>query len=271
LKKLFFLFFCFLSFSSFSHHIGEPGNVVINDNNTDDHGLSAIFSLPIRIFEDGTVGFSWRTNTEVTTEPTDRVPTEPPRRREEINWYISPLVYVKLEKFKYFLNLEDHSLNKAITLEEGNSRAGYMVCEKNEFDFGIGAGFFTGKDFIVGGGLIPIFGGLVYSERFAPDFETAKSLKKVVFPKNAEGFKNWNKGDIIVYTKKAGINFYASASYFGPSVGVGFAAYGNWKVTLKKTGKNKIMASATKIDLIFNSVCRNTSSKCKCIHFWFKG
>ncbi len=247
--KQFFLFLFFLvSLNTQANTITSLGNINNDSISDDDYAVRTIFTLPIQIKEDGTTEFGWNVNTETQTTTSDVI-IDQPQPEEQVNWYFSPMIYAGAQNFKYLINLEDHSLNKAITLESGNPKSGYMVLEKSEWDMGIGGGIFTDVGATIGGGLIPTFGMMTYSERYASNLDEANHMKKIKFPKDSQALNDWMKGDSMVYTKKAGITFYASASYYGASAGVGFSALGNWRVCLKKISNEKIMATVSKINL----------------------
>jgi hypothetical protein len=204
--------------------------------------------LPIRIGFDGTTQFSFGTTT------TTDIPNEPEiqnRGGQTYSWYLAPLITAAIDKNKVLVNLAQHSLNKAITLEGANKQSGYMVLEKTGFEIGVGAGAFFDPFSSVsfGFGLVPGGGSMIYAERYAPNLEAAQNLPKMKFPKDGKSLDSWKNNDVLVYTRKGGVTFYASAGAYGVSVGAGYSANGIWKVFMKKVADKKIMATVSKMQL----------------------
>jgi hypothetical protein len=197
----------------------------------------AIFPLPVQIGFDGTTKFAWMPEEE--------------GNGPELSWYISPMLYMTFDKGKILVNLAQHSMNKAITLEGANQKTGYLVLEKMGFEIGVGAGVFFEpvNNLSFGVGLFPTGGSMLYSQRFANNLEEAEHLPKMKFPKDSKSLDSWNDNDYLIYNRSGGISFFASAGYTVAQVGIGYSAVGNWRVFLKKVSKNKIMATVSKIDL----------------------
>ena len=238
MKILFLLLVSFVSLSSITAKCDSNwNNGICNDDDCEQPestNAMAIFPLPVQIGFDGTTKFSWM-----------------PDDTGAAGWYISPMLYMTFDKGKILINLAQHSMNKAITLEGANQKTGYLVLEKMGFEIGVGAGFFYEpiSNVSFGVGLFPTGGSMLYSQRFANNLEEAEHLPKMKFPKDAKSLDSWNDNDYLIYNRSGGISFFASAGYTVAQVGFGFSAVGNWRVFLKKTSKNKIMATVSKIDL----------------------
>ena len=254
MKILFLLLVSFVSLSSFTAKGNNwndglcPGDDCEQPEPTN---AMAIFPLPVQIGFDGTTKFAW-----MPEDTTEEGPTTNPRgggnnNGNETSWYISPMLYMTFDKGKILVNLAQHSMNKAITLEGANQKTGYLVLEKMGFEIGVGAGVFFEpvNNLAFGVGLFPTGGSMLYSQRFAKNLEEAEHLPKMKFPKDAKSLDSWNDEDYLIYNRSGGISFFASVGYTVAQVGIGYSAVGNWRVFLKKSSKNKIIATVSKIDL----------------------
>lgn len=239
--------------NSFSHggcnHVGGTG---------DNLQAPWITPLPMSIEVDGSVGFHWDwygfapenhgAAGHTHGDPNMEVPME-----EEspwaFDWFFEPMVALNVDKFKYFVNLEEHSINKSLMLESASPSEGFMVLEKGTFDFGVGVTYHGHNHigFHAGFGLLPTGGINAYSERFAPDRESADNLPRIKIPRDEKSLESWNVNDVLVYEKKGGIEFFAHGGYSGLTAGAGYGVTGVWKVFLKKTAERKLFAQVSKI------------------------
>lgn len=170
----------------------------------------------------------------------------------QIHWELAPLLYLNADKYRYLINLSEHSLNtKSIPLEIGNEDQGFLVVEQKRFEVGIGVmahGHLPVNAFI-GFGILPSMGIDFYSERKVSDLKAAENLGRVTFPKDIETLKLWNDGDLLLYRREASISFTAMGGISGLSAGIGYTAKGLWQINLKKAGENKLLASVSKIKI----------------------
>lgn len=265
MKSLIFISLYFIAFfpgNLFSHggchHVGGNG---------DNLQAPWITPLPMSIEVDGSVGFHWdwygfapedhgaAGHTHGTIEDPNMTDgnTDITAHEEEspwaFDWFFEPMIALNVDKFKYFVNLEEHSVNKSLMLESANPSEGFLVLEKGTFDFGVGVTYHGHNHigFHAGFGLLPTGGINAYSERFAPDRESAENLPRIKIPRDEQSLDSWNVNDVLVYEKKGGIEFFAHGGYSGLTAGAGYGVTGVWKVFLKKTAKRKLFAQVSKI------------------------
>ncbi len=228
-----------------------------------------ISPLPMSIELDGSVGFHWdwygfAPQEHGTTDHTHTTIEEGHNHDENMDmggheeespwafdWFFEPMVALNFDKYKQYVNLEEHSINKSLMLESACPSTGYLVLEKGTYSLGGGVTF-HGHNHLglhIGFGLLPTGGANFYSERFAPDRKSAENLPTVRVPRDEQSLDSWNVNDILVYEKQGGITFFAHGGYSGLTVGAGYGVTGLWKVFLKKTAKRKLFAQVSKITL----------------------
>ncbi|MEC7182054.1 MAG: hypothetical protein VXW15_05025, partial [Bdellovibrionota bacterium] len=141
---------------------------------------------------------------------------------------------------------EDEELSLEINLNENN----YFKRIK-AWNISVGAGLALGshpKSLASWGGgvhahLVPTVGKSLYTERIFKGKRNLKNLSNLKVPKNLDELNSWKIGEAMSYNVHGGISFHAGLGWtIFTMAGPGYHVAGEWTVSLKKVGDNKLMA-----------------------------
>jgi hypothetical protein len=157
------------------------------------------------------------------------------------------------------INQGSHQLSgtDGITLSSADEAAGYRHIKIDILD--IHAGVYTGwfldsRNFfgtLFGAGLtiLPVAGGNVISDRFAPDAASAASLASYEIPAHASQLANWHESDSITYTLSGGLIFSAGIGYAMIGLSGDYYARGDWTTYVEKLDGHKASVKITNLKL----------------------
>ncbi len=170
-----------------------------------------------------------------------------------ISWGVTYSMYPVLvgggEKTQYFISLANLNQNDDISFVSENDP--YLVVENKDFQVG---GYFSAgptfpMTFAVSGSLMPQIGSRVYSERFAPNLESARNLPRISFSQPEQIVLSLKENDFLTYNIRGGITFGITGSFLGLAGNFSVTAMGTWEVALKKSKDQKVFVRVSSIKL----------------------
>ncbi|MFK7826048.1 MAG: hypothetical protein AB8G05_17990 [Oligoflexales bacterium] len=159
-----------------------------------------------------------------------------------LEYSMSPIILINGDKIKRLVKLGKQTSSVPLPIGNPNDNKGYRLIRKKAFDIGIGLAPHLGVLNLVSGvAIMGHRGKSKYYERFIRNLSDLENTNHLQVPLSKQQLQDWAVGDQLVFAHIGGISFHFFGGY-DPFLFVGpaYRALGEWKVHLKKIGKNKI-------------------------------
>jgi hypothetical protein len=163
------------------------------------------------------------------------------------NFTLEPVISLNLDWGKQIINLTPGNTSSK-KLTRGDYRKGFQVIDSHEIELGLGISASTEfvnstglAEVIPYAGLMPLAGRKMVAVRHASTRSQADAFGQMRrVPTTAEAFNKLKNGDSVTYMSSGGIVFWAGLSYYYAGLSLAAAAQGDFQVTLRKVGSDKM-------------------------------
>lgn len=139
---------------------------------------------------------------------------------------------------------------RIVTLDHGSPDNPYLIQDHGILNFGLlgGVSFNDTQTYVLQYNALAKFfyttGG--WSERWAPNYDAARNLKKLKTPTKPKHFDEWDNGDDIRMSGSMAVALYAGVSIYIADARAGSMLVGNWAKHITRLDKNLVRIAFTR-------------------------
>jgi hypothetical protein len=145
----------------------------------------------------------------------------------------------------------------SVQLVPADEKAGYRQVKTKSIDLigGVYGGWylndgtFASTLFGAGAAILPVAGGTMISDRYAPCLKDAEAMSELKIPAHAEGLADWKAHDNVFYDTKGGVVFSIGVGYVMSGLSGDYLVQGDWTTYVEKIDGNKVFVKISSVHM----------------------